>query len=203
MSGVGTQHFFGAAWLHACTIMSQVGSRCRLSGGNPGLHSTQLREVAVMLLGASSIEESKTPSKREWFPSSMPAIARPSSKVESEPFASLARTSSVRRRKLQRLGIKLLHFQHDGQNTCGFTEMPVKPVSQKYFSLPKSRNRRIHSPSRPHEGRFAIVTIRGAGCDGRFDIAGDARSRRTVKPCGPDPPTLGSSRSRWSIDDGG
>jgi hypothetical protein len=67
--------------------------------------------------------------------------------------------------RLRSVGV--LPFQHDGQNTCGFSEMHVKAFSQKYFSLPKSRNRRIHSPSRPHEGRFAIVTIRGAGCDGR------------------------------------
>jgi hypothetical protein len=33
--------------------------------------------------------------------------------------------------------------------------------------FPKQRNYDLTKPSRPHEGPFAIVTIRGAGCDGR------------------------------------
>jgi hypothetical protein len=37
----------------------------------------------------------------------------------------------------------------------------------KIYIFPKRRNYDLTKPSRPHEGRFAIVTIRGAGCDGR------------------------------------
>jgi hypothetical protein len=43
----------------------------------------------------------------------------------------------------------------------------------------------------PSEGRIAIVTDVGSGCDGRT-----GRARRTAKSCGPDPPTLGSSPAR-------
>jgi hypothetical protein len=41
--------------------------------------------------------------------------------------------------------------------------------------------------------RFAVVTKRGAGCDGRGRAARRAAHLRTVKPCGPVPSTLGSS----------
>jgi len=45
------------------------------------------------------------------------------------------------------------------------------PTSQarraKIFIFPKGGNYDLTKSSRPHEGRFAIVTIRGAGCDGR------------------------------------
>jgi hypothetical protein len=34
------------------------------------------------------------------------------------------------------------------------------------------------------------------GCDGQFRAAGRAARKRTVKPCGPDPPTLVSSSAR-------
>jgi hypothetical protein len=71
------------------------------------------------------------------------------------------------------------------------------PTSQarsvKIFIFPKERNYDLKKPSRPHEGRFAIVTIRGAGCDGRGRAARRAAQSRTVKPRGPVPPTLGSS----------
>ncbi len=81
------------------------------------------------------------------------------------------------------------------------------PTSQAYrakiFVFPKRSNYDLTKPSRPHEGRFAIVTIRGAGCDGRGRAARRAARARTVKPCGPDSPALGSScsersaRRRW------
>jgi hypothetical protein len=41
-----------------------------------------------------------------------------------------------------------------------------------------------------------IVTNVGAGCDGRKGGAGRARPVRTAKSCGPDLPTLGSSRRK-------
>jgi hypothetical protein len=47
----------------------------------------------------------------------------------------------------------------------------------KISVFPKRRNYDLKKPSRPHEGRFAIVTIRGAGCDGRVaaqDVRRDA-----------------------------
>ena len=53
------------------------------------------------------------------------------------------------------------------------------------------------SPSRPSEGRLAIVTKCGAGCGGRVGVARRATHMRTAKSCGPDPPTLGSS---WRVD---
>jgi hypothetical protein len=72
-----------------------------------------------------------------------------------------------------------------------------RPTSQacpaKISLFPNGRNYDLTKPSRPHEGRFAIVTIRGAGCDGRGRDARRAAQSRTVKPCGPVPSTLGSS----------
>jgi hypothetical protein len=51
------------------------------------------------------------------------------------------------------------------------------------------------SPCR-HEGRFAVVTKRGAGCDGAFAASGDLhpakRSERPAKSCGSGAATLAS-----------
>jgi hypothetical protein len=49
--------------------------------------------------------------------------------------------------------------------------------SAKIYLFPKQRNYEITKSSRPHEGRFAIVTIRGAGCDGRGRAARRAARR--------------------------
>jgi hypothetical protein len=62
---------------------------------------------------------------------------------------------------------RVLLPRHDGQNTCGFAETRSQAISAKILFFPKRRNYDLTKPSRPHEGRFAIVTIRGAGCDGR------------------------------------
>jgi hypothetical protein len=47
----------------------------------------------------------------------------------------------------------------------------------KIFFFPKHRIYDLTKPSRPHEGRNAIVTIRGAGCDGRASAARRAARR--------------------------
>jgi hypothetical protein len=48
---------------------------------------------------------------------------------------------------------------------------PVLPdessAARKINLFPKGGIYDLTKQSRPHEGRFAIVTIRGAGCDGR------------------------------------
>jgi hypothetical protein len=48
-------------------------------------------------------------------------------------------------------------------------------------------------PSRAARGRFAVVTKRGAGCDGRGCFKRRMKRWRTAKSCGPDTPTLVSS----------
>ena len=64
------------------------------------------------------------------------------------------------------------------------------------------------SPCR-HEGRFAVVTKRGAGCDGPLPASGvfacqTKRRRRTVKSCGPGAATLASIRAAlWQRGNGG
>ena len=61
--------------------------------------------------------------------------------------------------------------------------MSTRP--HKIFMFPKFRTHALNRPSRArYGGRFAIVTTRGAGCDGRIGVARRARSMRTVKPCG-------------------
>jgi hypothetical protein len=85
------------------------------------------------------------------------------------------------------------YCRDDARNTPKIRRL-FCPTSQarlaKIYLFPKWRNFDLTKPSRPHEGRFAIVTIRGAGCDGRGWRADDARRKRTVKPCGPGIPTL-------------
>src|SRR5581483_6817381 len=80
----------------------------------------------------------------------------------------------------------------------------VQAPTQKYSSLRKSEHRRITLPSRPHEGRFAIVTIRGAGCDGRIspqDVRYDAYGQAAWS-CPPDagvkPRVISPGRRRLS-----
>ena len=66
------------------------------------------------------------------------------------------------------------------------------------IALDSSANRN-YLPPIPcrHEGRFAVVTKRGAGCDGPLPASGvlacqTKRRRRTVKSCGPGAATLAS-----------
>jgi len=49
------------------------------------------------------------------------------------------------------------------------------------------------------KGRIAIVTDVGRGCDGRIGAIDERAPMRTAKACGPDPPTLGSSRARQAM----
>src|SRR5581483_1722647 len=79
------------------------------------------------------------------------------------------------------------------------------PTSQarlaKIYLFPNYRNYDLKKPSRPHEGRNAIVTIRGAGCDGRVGPQGVRQGAygQAVWSC---PPDAGVKRvemilSRW------
>jgi hypothetical protein len=67
----------------------------------------------------------------------------------------------------------------------------------KIFLFPKFGIRAL-SPAVPcsPEGASRSSRTSGAGCDGRGRAARRAVRSRTVKPCGPDLPTLGSSLSR-------
>jgi hypothetical protein len=77
----------------------------------------------------------------------------------------------------------------DGQ----ITDMPVQPCLQKYSGFPKNQITLYSPPSRPTEGRLAIVANAGrdaVDAAGAFD---ERRVRRTAKSCGPDASTLASS----------
>jgi hypothetical protein len=85
-------------------------------------------------------------------------------------------------------------------DTTGKTLRPFRnsaespALAAKIFVFPKFGNHALtHAVPRSPQRRFAVVTKRGAGCDGRGRAARRAAQSRTVKPCGPDPPTLGSS----------
>jgi hypothetical protein len=54
--------------------------------------------------------------------------------------------------------------------------------------------------SRLTRGAYASSRTSGAGCDGRVGVPGRGAPMRTAKSCGPDLPTLGSSR--WIGDVG-
>ena len=79
----------------------------------------------------------------------------------------------------------------------------VQARGPKIFFFPKYSIYDLTKSSRAHYGgRFAIVTTRGAGCDGRGRAARRAAGSRTVKPCGPGTSTLVSSlrairKRRW------
>src|SRR5665647_1711727 len=67
--------------------------------------------------------------------------------------------------------------------------------SAKIFRLTCRANHHYKlAPSHPNEGRLAIVTNVAMRCGGRQTRERRARARRTAKPCGPDAPTLASSR---------
>jgi hypothetical protein len=86
-------------------------------------------------------------------------------------------------------------------------DQAVQPAALKNSSLRKSENILSSLRPAPREGRYAIVTNVGAGCGGREGLqrgvkpASTKRPWRTVKPCGPDTPTLVPSlraiRRRW------
>src|ERR1700753_1772037 len=68
------------------------------------------------------------------------------------------------------------------------------PSEQNISLFQKRKSAVCFASSPPHqEGRIAIVTDVGRGCDGRGGAAGRTALTRTAKACGPDPPTLGSS----------
>jgi hypothetical protein len=79
--------------------------------------------------------------------------------------------------------------------------LPVQSPSQKYFHSLLTQITSMSLASRPtRQGRFAIVTDVGLGCDGRGWRQRRERYLRTAKSCGPDAPTLASSwreRFRW------
>jgi hypothetical protein len=77
--------------------------------------------------------------------------------------------------------------------SCRFPEFPSSPSAKNIPLVPSGKSVAPVCASRPHEGRFAIVTKRGWGCDGREWHAGRAWPTRTAKSRGPDLPTLGSS----------
>src|SRR5207253_2518148 len=80
----------------------------------------------------------------------------------------------------------------------------VKPSVKKYFAFTEMQIVRMVASSRAaYRGRIAIVTTRGAGCDGRVHAQGRSAPTRTAKSCGPGPPTLGSSFAGDPRGDGG
>jgi hypothetical protein len=63
-----------------------------------------------------------------------------------------------------------LQIQHDGQFAQGRHAQIARRVivSQACALVPSGKSDALLRPSRAHhEGRFAVVTKRGAGCDGR------------------------------------
>lgn len=57
--------------------------------------------------------------------------------------------------------------------TCRFSEFMSSPISKNFSLATSGKSLVLICASRPHEGRFAIVTKRGWGCGGR------KRQRRT------------------------
>jgi hypothetical protein len=77
----------------------------------------------------------------------------------------------------------------DGQ----ITEFLSSPLAKNISLSPSGKSNLPLAPSRPTEGRLAIVTDAGrdaVDADGAID---ERRLMRTAKSCGPDTPTLVSS----------
>src|ERR1700752_5169918 len=93
---------------------------------------------------------------------------------------------------------QVLQNQHDGQITSVYRNSSQPPKSKifRFTEIPIYGINRS-SPCH-HEGRFAVVTKRGAGCDGTLPASGDLHRKRwprTAKSCGPGAATLASIRS--------
>src|SRR5436190_22812427 len=73
----------------------------------------------------------------------------------------------------------------------------VRSHLQKHFRSSPKQITSLVAPSRPNEGRLAIVTNAGrdaVDADGAFD---EQHARRTAKSCGPDASTLASSLRQY------
>jgi hypothetical protein len=77
-----------------------------------------------------------------------------------------------------------------------FCNEPVQPLSKKYSAFPKYQITAITPAVHPTEGRIAIVTNAGLDVMDAGGATDESACLRTAKPCGPDTPTLVSSR--WS-----
>ena len=103
--------------------------------------------------------------------------------------------------------LPLDNLLHIGHARAAKNPPPVLPDDQahhqKIFSFPKERNYDLSKRSRAsQEGRFAIATTRGAGCDGRVvpqDVRHDAYGQ-AVWSC---PPDAGVKSIEILIGDGG
>jgi hypothetical protein len=89
---------------------------------------------------------------------------------------------------------------HRGRLTClvgQISEPPVILLVQPFFeNISVFRNTQISVCSGrpvPQRGAHAIVTDAGRDAVDADSADDERRERRTAKPCGPDPPTLGSS----------
>jgi hypothetical protein len=99
-------------------------------------------------------------------------------------------------------GTGVLPSRHDGQITSvcrNLVKSQTGPIAKifRFTGIP-IYGRNSVSPCH-QEGRFAVVTKRGAGCDGTLAASGDLhpakRWQRPAKSCGPGAATLASIRS--------
>jgi hypothetical protein len=65
-------------------------------------------------------------------------------------------------------------FNTTGKTFAPFRNRAACPAPRaKIYAFPNDRTYDLTKPSRPPKGRFAIVTKRGAGCDGRIGAVGE------------------------------
>jgi hypothetical protein len=70
----------------------------------------------------------------------------------------------------------------------------VQSLAQKYFYSLLTQITSISAAVPPHRGAYRDRHGREAGCDGRGCVTDEHVILRTAKSCGPDAPTLASSR---------
>ena len=81
----------------------------------------------------------------------------------------------------------------DGQISNGSCSCVSSPLKKNISVFPKRKSALYPSPSRPTEGRHAIVTVAGRDAVDASGASDEGAFLRTAKSCGPDAPTLASS----------
>jgi len=94
------------------------------------------------------------------------------------------------------LRIVWLSFKNLISSTVSTRSIYPHPPWQKSHLRRRANHLHLFARPVPLEGRTRNATFVGTGCDGRSRLARRARRGRTVKPRGPDLPTLRSSLAR-------
>ena len=113
------------------------------------------------------------------------------------------RTGSITRRSPSR---RMIASSPGSSNSTGMRTAWLRPALAKIPLAPSGKSPlRLRAILSHQEGRLAIATNAGQGAVAAFSSQGVRGMKRTAKPCGPDTPTLVSTRDNahaWRGDGG-